>query len=40
MAATAQKLLAAGVRIIGCCCGTTPEHLAAMSRAVRAGNPG
>jgi 5-methyltetrahydrofolate--homocysteine methyltransferase len=36
MAAAATRLLAAGVRIIGGCCGTTPEHLAAMSRAVRA----
>jgi len=36
MAATATRLLAAGVRIIGGCCGTTPAHLAAMSRAVRA----
>jgi 5-methyltetrahydrofolate--homocysteine methyltransferase len=35
MAATATRLLAAGARIIGGCCGTTPEHLAAMSRAVR-----
>jgi len=34
MAITAQQLLSAGVRIIGGCCGTTPEHLAAMSRAV------
>jgi 5-methyltetrahydrofolate--homocysteine methyltransferase len=40
MAAIATRLLATGVRIIGGCCGTTPEHLAAMSRAVRAGNPG
>ena len=39
MAATATRLLAAGVRIIGGCCGTTPEHLAAMSRAVRCGAP-
>lgn len=36
MAATATRLLAASVRIIGGCCGTTPDHLAAMSRAVRA----
>ncbi len=36
MAATASRLLAAGVRIVGGCCGTTPEHLAAMSRAVHA----
>jgi 5-methyltetrahydrofolate--homocysteine methyltransferase len=36
MAATATRLLAAGVRVIGGCCGTTPEHLAAISRALRA----
>jgi 5-methyltetrahydrofolate--homocysteine methyltransferase len=36
MAATATRLLSAGVRIIGGCCGTTPAHLAAMSRAVKA----
>jgi 5-methyltetrahydrofolate--homocysteine methyltransferase len=36
MAGTATRLLAVGVRIIGGCCGTTPDHLAAMSRAVRA----
>ena len=35
MATTATRLLNAGVRIIGGCCGTTPEHLSAMSRAVR-----
>ena len=35
MAATALRLLTTGVRIIGGCCGTTPAHLAAMSRAVR-----
>lgn len=35
MAATATRLLAAGVRIIGGCCGTTPAHLTAMSRAVK-----
>ena len=39
MAATAIRLLAAGVRIIGGCCGTTPKHLAAMSRAVRSTAP-
>jgi 5-methyltetrahydrofolate--homocysteine methyltransferase len=36
MAATAAQLLAAGVRVVGGCCGTTPEHLAAISRAVHA----
>ena len=35
MAITAKRLLDAGVRIIGGCCGTTPLHLAAMSRVVR-----
>jgi 5-methyltetrahydrofolate--homocysteine methyltransferase len=35
MAETAFKLLAAGVRIIGGCCGTAPAHLAAMCRAVK-----
>ena len=35
MAATATRLLAAGVRIIGGCCGTTPALLTAMSRAVK-----
>jgi methionine synthase I (cobalamin-dependent) len=35
MAATAARLLAIGVRIVGGCCGITPEHLAAMSRAIR-----
>lgn len=35
LAAIVPALLAAGVRIIGGCCGTTPEHLAAMARVVR-----
>lgn len=35
MAETARRLLDAGVGIVGGCCGTTPEHLGAMSRAVR-----
>jgi 5-methyltetrahydrofolate--homocysteine methyltransferase len=35
MALTAVRLLETGVRIIGGCCGTTPGHLAAMSRAIR-----
>jgi len=34
MADAARQLLAVGVRIIGGCCGTTPEHLATMSRTV------
>jgi 5-methyltetrahydrofolate--homocysteine methyltransferase len=34
MAALVPSLLDAGVRIIGGCCGTTPDHLAAMCRAL------
>jgi 5-methyltetrahydrofolate--homocysteine methyltransferase len=36
MAAAAAQLLSAGVRIAGGCCGTTPAHLAAMARALKA----
>jgi methionine synthase I (cobalamin-dependent) len=39
MADTATRLLAAGARIIGGCCGTTPWHLASMSRTVKAAKP-
>jgi 5-methyltetrahydrofolate--homocysteine methyltransferase len=35
MAITASQLLAAGVRIVGGCCGTTAEHVSAISRVVR-----
>ncbi len=34
MAALVPRLLAAGVRVIGGCCGTTPAHLKAMAAAV------
>jgi 5-methyltetrahydrofolate--homocysteine methyltransferase len=34
MAELARKLRAMGISIVGGCCGTTPEHLAAMSKAV------
>jgi methionine synthase I (cobalamin-dependent) len=34
MADLVPQLLDAGVRIIGGCCGTTPNHLAAMARAL------
>jgi 5-methyltetrahydrofolate--homocysteine methyltransferase len=37
MAALTTKLAAAGLRIIGGCCGTTPDHLRAMGIALRAG---
>lgn len=35
MSANARRLLAAGVRLVGGCCGTTPEHLAAVSLTIR-----
>jgi methionine synthase I (cobalamin-dependent)/5,10-methylenetetrahydrofolate reductase len=31
----ARRLLKAGVRLIGGCCGTTPEHIRAMNGAIR-----
>lgn len=36
MASRVKELIAAGANIIGGCCGTTPAHIAAMARAVRA----
>ena len=35
MAEIARRLLGHGVRVVGGCCGTTPEHLSAMSGVVR-----
>ncbi|MEO8726433.1 MAG: bifunctional homocysteine S-methyltransferase/methylenetetrahydrofolate reductase [Acidobacteriaceae bacterium] len=35
MASYARKFVAAGVKIIGGCCGTTPEHVRAMKSALR-----
>ncbi len=35
MAAVVQPLLDAGVRVIGGCCGTTPDHLQAMARVMK-----
>ena len=40
MAEFARLAVGAGARIIGGCCGTTPEHLAAMRRALDAIAPG
>lgn len=39
MAAIMPDLLAAGIRVIGGCCGTTPDHLHAMAQAVLQPNP-
>ncbi len=40
MASYARLAVDAGARIIGGCCGTTPEHLAAMRAAIDAHVPG
>lgn len=37
MASKVKELLAAGANIIGGCCGTTPEHIAAMKAAALGG---
>lgn len=37
-AAEMKSLLDAGARIVGGCCGTTPEHIAALSKLLKAGN--
>jgi len=35
MASYARKFVASGVRLVGGCCGTTPEHIKAMKSAMR-----
>lgn len=37
MASYARKFVTAGVRLIGGCCGSTPEHIRVMKSALRAG---
>jgi homocysteine S-methyltransferase len=37
MASYARKFVAAGVKLVGGCCGTTPEHIQVMKSALRAG---
>ena len=37
MASSARKFVAAGVRLVGGCCGTTPEHIRVMKSALRVG---
>jgi homocysteine S-methyltransferase len=39
MAKYAKRLIQAGVRFVGGCCGTTPEHIRQMTDAVRALSP-
>ena len=36
MSAAAQKYIALGARVVGGCCGNTPEHIAAISKVIRA----
>src|SRR5437588_10196697 len=38
MASYARKFVTAGVRIVGGCCGTTPEHIRVMKAALRVGD--
>ena len=38
MASYARKFVNAGVRLVGGCCGTTPEHIKAMNAALRMNN--
>ncbi|HEX5083866.1 MAG TPA: bifunctional homocysteine S-methyltransferase/methylenetetrahydrofolate reductase [Blastocatellia bacterium] len=40
MAKYARRLISAGVKFIGGCCGTTPEHIKQILSAVRALSPG
>ena len=37
MASYARKFVAAGVSLVGGCCGTTPEHIKSMKSALRVG---
>src|ERR1700720_976845 len=38
MASYARKFVAAGVQLVGGCCGTTPEHIRVMKSALRVGD--
>jgi homocysteine S-methyltransferase len=40
MASYARRFVAAGVRLVGGCCGTSPEHTRQIAAAVRATAPG
>jgi homocysteine S-methyltransferase len=40
MASYVRRFVAAGVRLVGGCCGTTPEHTRHIARAVRSSSPG
>jgi 5-methyltetrahydrofolate--homocysteine methyltransferase len=38
MASKVSDLIKAGAQIIGGCCGTTPDHIAAIARAAKAAD--
>src|SRR5438874_11980753 len=38
MASYARKFVAAGARLVGGCCGTTPDHIRVMKSALRASD--
>jgi len=38
MGAAALKFIALGARVVGGCCGNTPEHIAAISKAVKSSH--
>ena len=40
MASYARRFIASGVRLVGGCCGTTPDHIRQIKTAVRALAPG
>ena len=40
MAKYAKRLIQAGVKFVGGCCGTTPEHIKQIANAVHAASPG
>jgi methionine synthase I (cobalamin-dependent)/5,10-methylenetetrahydrofolate reductase len=40
MASYARRFINAGVRLVGGCCGTTPDHIRAIKAAVRSLTPG
>ncbi len=39
MAGYARRFIQTGARLVGGCCGTTPEHIKAIKAAVRSSNP-
>ena len=39
MASYARRFIANGVRLVGGCCGTTPEHIRQIKQAVRGLSP-